>query len=68
MLEQDVNELHDRLRARREGGLVERCHVIPHIGSYQVSSHSYNVAQIIRTFHSNPSLELIGAALDHDVA
>lgn len=61
-------KLFDTLRARREGGMVERCHTMPHIGSYSVAAHSYGVAQIIRTFHSNPPLELIGAALDHDVA
>lgn len=60
--------LYDILKARREGGSVERCHTMPHHGEYNVAMHSYNVAQIIRTFHSSPSLELIGAALDHDVA
>lgn len=61
------SEYKDRLKARREGGMVERAHTVPHHGSYSVAAHSYNVAQIIITFHGNPSVELICAALDHDV-
>ena len=53
---------------RRAGGQVERCHIVPHQGGYSNAGHSYNVAQIIRSFHPSASLELIGAALDHDVA
>lgn len=56
-----------RLKARREGGAVERCHTVPHSGGYTNGHHSYNLAQIILTFHPDPSLNLIRASLDHDV-
>ena len=53
---------------RRQGGAVERCHTIPHVGSYSNGLHSYNAAQLCLVFHPNPSLDLIKAILDHDVA
>lgn len=56
------------LKALREGGMVQRCHTLPHHGSYSVAEHSYGVAQLIFTYCSNPSVDLIQAALNHDVA
>lgn len=53
---------------RRQGGAVERCHTIPHQGSYSNGLHSYNAAQLCLVFHPSPSLALIKAILDHDVA
>ena len=57
----------DRLLLVRQGGHVERSHTTPHHGSYTVASHSWGVAQIILTFHPLPTIELVRAALNHDV-
>lgn len=56
------------LKATREGGMVQRCHTLPHHGSYSVAEHTYGVCQLIMTFHPSPTVPLLRAALNHDVA
>jgi 5'-deoxynucleotidase YfbR-like HD superfamily hydrolase len=51
----------------REGGHVERCHVIPHQGSYSVGSHSWQAATLLLVLHPDPSIALLKAVLLHDV-
>lgn len=58
----------DRLRAQREGGNVTRCHNTPHIGTYTVGQHSFNMLLLLHELHPNPSLELARAILYHDIA
>lgn len=55
--------------AVREGGAVERCHVIPHHGSYNIAQHSWGVAVLIhQLFRDHPKRnEAIEIALFHDV-
>lgn len=51
----------------REAGHVERCHIVPHTGSYSVAAHSWHVAVLLYRLHPSPSPNLIRAALMHDV-
>lgn len=39
--------LVDRLRNIRLGGRVERCHAVPHHGSYSNAAHSWGVAMVL---------------------
>ena len=57
-----------KLKATREGGMVQRFHPIPHHGSYSVAEHTYGVLQLILIFHPNPTLNLVRAVQNHDVA
>lgn len=56
-------------RLLREAGNVERCHVIPHLGSYTVGKHSYDALSLLLVLypHPGPSQVLIKAMLWHDV-
>jgi 5'-deoxynucleotidase YfbR-like HD superfamily hydrolase len=56
-----------RHEARRHGGRVQRCHTVPHHGSYSVAEHTYGAVQMVLTFHPNPSIDLVRAVMDHDV-
>lgn len=57
-----------KLKATREGGMVQRFHPIPHHGSYSVAEHTFGMLQLILIFHPNPSLNLVRAVMNHDVA
>ncbi len=59
----------------REAGQVGRCHVVPTVGSQDVSQHCWNVAIIVWSIASNdtsemgePRPELLAYALLHDCA
>lgn len=58
----------DRVKMIREGGAVRRCHIVPHLGTYTVAEHSWGLAALIAALHPSPSVELLKAALFHDVA
>lgn len=59
-------KLIDRLRAVREASLVERCHTLPHTGSYNLGVHQYGVATLCHLlWPDNHALTV--AALYHDV-
>ncbi len=64
----DQQSLCRRVQAIREGGHTERAHTIPHHGGYSVAAHTWNVVALILLLHPNPSLELVKAAMFHDVA
>lgn len=51
----------------REAGRVERSHTTFHLGSDPNGLHSYNVANLILLLHPDPSIDLLRAALWHDV-
>lgn len=60
------------LHAIREAGRVQRAHVIPHQGSYNVAEHSYNALCILFSLYKKientlPSYNLIQAVMYHDI-
>ena len=58
---------HVAIRAARESAQVERCHTIPHIGSYTVGQHCYGALALLLLLHENPSIGLIKAVAFHDL-
>lgn len=58
---------HYALAALRESGYVARCHTMPFVGPYNLAMHCYGVASIIAVLHPSPSVNLLKAALFHDV-
>jgi len=57
----------DRIKAIREGGMVERCHTKHLHREYKVGQHSFNMLGILMVFHPNPSADLLKAVVLHDV-
>lgn len=64
-----VASIITRIRAAREGGHVERCHTVPHLGSYSVGKHSFDAVSLLLLLHPEPgpSVNLIKGVLWHDV-
>jgi 5'-deoxynucleotidase YfbR-like HD superfamily hydrolase len=58
---------HTLLLAARESAQVERCHTLPHIGSYSVGQHCYGALALLLLLHKSPSLDLIKAVAFHDL-
>lgn len=54
--------------AIREGGNVERMHTTPHHGEYSNAKHQWNMAMLLFILHPEPSLTLVRAILEHDIA
>lgn len=57
-----------RVRQSRQGGRVERCHGIPHLGSYSNSSHQWGVAMLMWYLWPEHFPRLVLICLTHDVA
>jgi hypothetical protein len=57
-----------QVQATREGGRVQRCHVVDHKGLYDVAQHTYGALNLLLLLHPEPSLQLIKAVQWHDVA
>jgi 5'-deoxynucleotidase YfbR-like HD superfamily hydrolase len=51
----------------REGAAVERCHTLPHHGSYSNGAHQYGCAMLYLELHPAPSLYTLRAILTHDL-
>lgn len=51
----------------RAGGRVERCHGVPHAGSYSNAAHSWGVAMLMFYLWPEDFPRLAGACLAHDV-
>lgn len=51
----------------REGGHVQRCHVLPKVGDYSVGKHSYDALSLLLVLHPDPTRRLICSVLWHDV-
>lgn len=51
----------------RAGGRVERCHAIPHVGSYSDAAHSWGVAVLMLQLWPEDFPRLAAACLVHDV-
>jgi len=60
--------INAQLMAVREAGAVKRCHILPHIGHYDVAQHCYGAVSLLLLLHKEPSHNLIQAVLWHDVA
>jgi 5'-deoxynucleotidase YfbR-like HD superfamily hydrolase len=59
----NARQLLDTLYA----GRVQRCHTIPHHGSYNVAQHSWGVAMLVLAVFPDRAFRLLPAALAHDV-
>lgn len=57
----------DRVAAVRQGGRVERCHTIPHSGSYNNAAHQWGVAMLLWELFPDDFERLVIFALTHDV-
>ena len=57
----------DRLAIRLAAGEIKRWHTIPIHGEQTVADHTYRMVQILRFIEPCPSMQLLCAALDHDV-
>ncbi len=58
----------ERLKLQLEAGEIKRYHTHPIIGEQTVGSHTYGVVQLVRILANDLlSVELLCAALDHDV-
>lgn len=57
----------EQLLQRRLGGLTERCHNIPHQGSYSVAAHSWGVAMIYHFLWPEDFPRMAMHCLSHDV-
>lgn len=60
--------IRDRLRFLREAGHVTRCHMVPHIGEYDIARHSWHAAVLLMELHPSPTSRLVKYVLYHDVA
>lgn len=58
----------DQILAVRSAGDVERCHAVPHHGSYSNARHCYGAVTLLLLLHPSPSMELLKAIQFHDVA
>jgi 5'-deoxynucleotidase YfbR-like HD superfamily hydrolase len=56
-----------RLSLRLAAGYIKRWHTIPIHGGQTVADHTYRVVQILRFLEPVPTIQLLCAALDHDV-
>ena len=55
------------VKITREAGCIERCHNVPHQGSYSNAAHTYGVLQLARWLYPAFFGELAPIILDHDV-
>ena len=51
----------------REGSVVERCHTLPHHGSYSNGLHQYGCVMLYLQLHPEPQLNTVQAILAHDL-
>lgn len=63
----EEDECVRRVIQARAGGRVERCHGIPHHGSYNNATHSWGVAMLMYYLWPEDFARLVMACLSHDV-
>lgn len=63
----DMTLVIDKLIQSRAGGRVERCHGIPHQGSYNNAAHSWGVAMLMWYLFPDDFERLVIYCLAHDV-
>jgi hypothetical protein len=61
------SEIMDTIKYLREAASVERCHAIPHLGSYTVGHHTFGMLALLRWLHPEASTNLIWAIVEHDL-
>ena len=59
-------QAEERVKVLRESAYVERCHTIPHVGSYTIAQHCYGALNLLLVLHPQPSLNLVKAVMWHD--
>jgi 5'-deoxynucleotidase YfbR-like HD superfamily hydrolase len=57
-----------KARLMREGGNVQRCHVVPHYDQYSVGKHTFDMLVLLEALHPKPTKALFRAVLMHDLA
>ena len=62
----------DHIKATRQGGAVERCHTVPHHGSYNVAQHTINCVCLLyalwqKQYDEEPKHNMVKSMLYHDV-
>jgi len=57
----------EKIIQHRLGGKVERCHAVPHNGSYSVAAHSWGVAMLMYYLFPADYPRLVTQCLTHDV-
>lgn len=57
-----------RVYRAREGGHVERCHTVPHVGTYKVSEHTAQMLFLLDVLYPSATLRLWRAVLHHDLS
>lgn len=62
-----MRKLADKVIQSRAGGHVERCHGIPHQGSYSNAAHSWGVAMLLHYLWPEDFARLALICLAHDV-
>jgi hypothetical protein len=60
-------KLEQRVLLARLGGMVERCHILPHAKSYSNAAHSWGVAMLMLQLWPEDFPRLAGYCLCHDV-
>lgn len=56
----------ERIIKMRECSHVERCHTLPHVGSYTDGQHSHDMVSLYLVLCPKPSLEVVKAIHVHD--
>jgi len=62
-----MRQLRDKIIKSRCGGRVERCHTMPHHGSYSNASHSWGVAMLMHYLWPEDFPRLAIYCLSHDI-
>lgn len=63
-----MEKLLEKIVKTRCGGAVERCHTIPHHGSYSNAKHSWGVAMLMLQLWPEDFPRLAAHCLTHDIA
>lgn len=58
---------HELITILREAGKIERCHTIPHHGTYTTGQHCHDMLSLLFALHPEPSMDLVRAIQTHDV-
>jgi len=60
---------YDRVMYSREASQVQRCHGLPHIGSYDIAQHSFNMLLLLKQLHPSAQRQkrLFWAITAHDM-
>lgn len=63
-----IDSIVRKLMEAREGGAVERCHTLPHLGSYNNAQHQWGAAMLyLQLRHGTYEAKTLVAILTHDL-